>query len=82
MRVTVLVRPKDGILDPQGEAIDRSLAGLGYPTRGVRAGRVFDLEVDAGSREEAERVAREVAGRVLANDLIERFDVVVHGGDG
>ncbi len=80
MRVTVLVRPKDGILDPQGEAIDRSLAGLGYPTRGVRAGRVFDLELDAGSREEAERVAREVAGRVLANDLIERFDVVVHGG--
>jgi phosphoribosylformylglycinamidine synthase subunit PurS len=78
VKVTVLVRPKDGILDPQGEAIARSLAGLGYPTRGVRAGRVFDLELEAGSPEEAERVAREVAGRVLANDLIERFDVVVH----
>jgi phosphoribosylformylglycinamidine synthase PurS subunit len=79
--VTVLVRPKDGILDPQGEAIARSLAGLGYPVGEVRAGRVFDLELDA-SEEEAERVAREVAGRVLANDLIERFDVVVHRAAG
>jgi phosphoribosylformylglycinamidine synthase len=82
VRVTVLVRPKDGILDPQGEAIDRSLAGLGYPTQGVRAGRVFDLDLDAASPDEAERVAREVAERVLANNLIERFDVVVHGEAG
>ena len=73
----MLVRPKEGILDPQGDAIDRSLAGLGYPTRGVRAGRVFDLELEVETAEEAERVAREVAGRVLANDLIEGFDVVV-----
>jgi phosphoribosylformylglycinamidine synthase subunit PurS len=77
VRVTVLVRPKEGILDPQGDAIDRSLRGLGYPTRGVRAGRVFDLELEVETAEEAERVAREVAGRVLANDLIEGFDVVV-----
>ena len=77
MRVTVLVRPKEGILDPQGDAIDRSLRGLGYPTRGVRAGRVFDLELEVETAEEAERVAREIADRVLANDLIEGFDVVV-----
>ena len=73
----MLVRPKEGILDPQGDAIDRSLRGLGYPTRGVRAGRVFDLELEVETAEEAERVAREVADRVLANDLIEGFDVVV-----
>jgi phosphoribosylformylglycinamidine synthase len=77
VRVTVLVRPKEGILDPQGDAIDRSLRGLGYPTRGVRAGRVFDLELEVETAEEAERIAREIADRVLANDLIERFDVVV-----
>ena len=82
MRVTVLVRPKEGILDPQGDAIARSLTGLGYPARGVRAGRVFDLDLDAATPDEAERVAREVAERVLANDLIERFDVVVHGEAG
>ena len=73
----MLVRPKEGILDPQGDAIARSLAGLGYPTRGVRAGRVFDLELEVETAEEAERIAREIADRVLANDLIERFDVVV-----
>ncbi len=41
MKVTVLVRPRDGILDPQGEAVRRSLAGLGYPAAGVRAGKVL-----------------------------------------
>ena len=79
MKVTVLVRPKDGIRDPQGEAIGRSLAGLGYAASDVRAGKVFDLEVDAADAAEAERLAAEIADRVLANGLIERFDVVVHG---
>jgi len=79
MKVTVLVRPRDGILDPQGQAIDRSLQGLGYPSRGVRAGKVFDLELDAADRGTAESQARELAERVLTNPLIEQFEVVVHG---
>ncbi len=79
MKVTVLVRPRDGILDPQGQAIDRSLQGLGYPSRGVRAGKVFDLELDAADRAAAESQARELAERVLTNPLIEQFEVVVHG---
>ena len=77
MKVTVLVRPKDGILDPQGAAINRSLEGLGYPSRGVRAGKVFDL--DAPDAETCARAATEVAERLLANPLIEAFEVVVHG---
>ncbi len=79
MKVTVLVRPRDGILDPQGQAIDRSLQGLGYPSRGVRAGKVFDLDLDAADRGAAESQARELAERVLTNPLIEKFEVVVHG---
>ncbi len=79
MKVTVLVRPKDGILDPQGEAIDRSLQGLGYPTAGVRAGKVFDVDVRAGDVDEAARLADDLAARVLANPLIEQYEVVVHG---
>jgi len=75
MRVTVLVRPRDGILDPQGEAIRRSLAGLGHPVSEVRAGKVFDLEIDAASPEEAHRLATEVAESVLSNPLIESFEV-------
>ena len=79
MMVTVLVRPRDGILDPQGQAIDRSLQGLGYPSRGVRAGKVFDLELDVADGGAAEAQARELAERVLTNPLLEQFEVVVHG---
>ena len=76
-RVTVLVRPKDGILDPQGDAIARSLAGLGFPVESVRAGKVFDVELAVDDRGEAERVAREAAEQALANGLIEGYDVVL-----
>jgi len=79
MNVTVLVRPRGGILDPQGEAIRRSLAGLGYPAAEVRAGKVFDLEVDAGDAQSARRIAGEIAEKVLSNPLIESYQVEVAG---
>ncbi|MGZ4430137.1 MAG: phosphoribosylformylglycinamidine synthase subunit PurS [Gaiellales bacterium] len=75
MKVTVLVRPREGILDPQGEALRRSLAGLGYPVADVRAGRVFDLDVEAEDADSARRIAGEIAERVLSNPLIEQFEV-------
>jgi phosphoribosylformylglycinamidine synthase len=77
MRVIVLVRPKPGILDPQGEVIARSLSGLGLPVDGVRAGKVFDLDVAVDDPAEARRVATSAAEQVLANDLIESFEVVL-----
>jgi len=77
VKVTVLVRPKEGILDPQGEAIRQALTTLGYPASSVRAGRVFDVELDVSDPAEAERVGREAADSVLANGLIEGFEVVV-----
>ena len=79
MKVIVLVRPKDGILDPQGEAIRQALSTLGYPARSVRAGRLFDVELDVSDPAEAERIGREAADRVLANGLIEGYEVVVEG---
>ncbi|MDX6620719.1 MAG: phosphoribosylformylglycinamidine synthase subunit PurS [Gaiellales bacterium] len=79
MKVTVLVRPKEGIHDPQGEAIRQALTTLGYPASSVRAGRVFDVELDIEDGAEAERIGREAADRVLANGLIEGFEVVVEG---
>ena len=79
MKVTVLVRPRQGILDPQGEAVRRSLAGLGYPAANVRAGKVFDLQVEAGDADQARRIAGEIAEKVLSNPLIESFDVEVDG---
>ena len=77
MRVIVLVRPKPGILDPQGEVIARSLSGLGLPVESVRAGKVFDLEIAVDDPIEARSVASIAASQVLANDLIESFEVVL-----
>ena len=77
MKVTVLVRPREGILDPQGEAIRRSLAGLGYPAGEVRAGKVFDLEVEMDDAEAARALAGEIAEKVLSNPLIEQYQVEV-----
>jgi phosphoribosylformylglycinamidine synthase subunit PurS len=75
MRATVLVRPKAGILDPQGEAVESSLRQLGFPVAGARVGRVVDLEVDArdaaGARAEVERMCE----RLLANPLIESYEI-------
>jgi phosphoribosylformylglycinamidine synthase len=75
--VTVTVRPRAGILDPQGEALRRSLQGLGYGVAEVRAGKVFDVELDAGDEREALRVAGRFAEQVLSNPLIEEFEVSV-----
>jgi phosphoribosylformylglycinamidine synthase subunit PurS len=81
VKVTVLVRPKEGILDPQGEAIRQALSTLGYPASSVRAGRLFDVELDVSNAAEAERIGREAADRVLANGLIEGYEVAVEGSE-
>jgi phosphoribosylformylglycinamidine synthase subunit PurS len=75
VRATVLVRPKPGILDPQGEAVQSSLRHLGFPVDSARVGRVVDLELEAtepaAAREEVERMCRQL----LANPLIESFEI-------
>jgi phosphoribosylformylglycinamidine synthase PurS subunit len=71
VRVTVAVRPKPGILDPQGEALRRSLSGAGEPVTDVRVGKLFDLEIEAASAADALEIAARLAREVLANPLIE-----------
>jgi len=75
VRVTVTVRPREGILDPQGEALRRSLTRLGYDVTDVRAGKVFDLELEASDEADARRIADEISERVLSNPLIEDYQV-------
>jgi phosphoribosylformylglycinamidine synthase PurS subunit len=77
VKVTVTVRPRAGILDPQGEAVRRSLQGLGYAASDVRAGKVFDLDLDVAEAREAMKLAGRIAEQVLSNPLIEEFDVTV-----
>ena len=75
MKATVLVRPKGNILDPQGEAVERALRQLGFPVGDARVGRVIDLEVDAASPAEARARIEEMCDRLLANPLIESYEI-------
>ena len=79
MKVTVLVRPKAGILDPQGEAVRGSLRSLGFAVGGARVGRLVDLEVDAASPGEAHAQFEDMCRQLLANPLIESFEIEVEG---
>ena len=82
MRVTVLVRPKQGILDPQGEAVRGSLRKLGFAVGGARVGRLVDLDVDAATEQEAKDQVERMCQELLANPLIESFEVEVAVGGG
>ena len=75
MRATVLVRPKAGILDPQGDAVRSSLQQLGFAVDTARVGRVVDLELEAGSPGEARDEVERMCAELLANPLIESFDI-------
>jgi phosphoribosylformylglycinamidine synthase PurS subunit len=77
MRATVLVRPKAGILDPQGEAVESSLRQLGFPVGEARVGRVIDLDVDAATADEARGEIERMCERLLANPLIESYEFEV-----
>jgi phosphoribosylformylglycinamidine synthase subunit PurS len=77
MRATVLVRPKDGILDPQGQAVESSLRQLGFAVGQARVGRVVDLDVDAPTPAAARAAVERMCAQLLANPLIERFEVEI-----
>ena len=77
MRVTVLVRPKQGILDPQGEAVQGSLRKLGFSVGGARVGRLVDLDVEAPTSQEAKAQVERMCNELLANPLIESFEIEV-----
>jgi len=78
VRATVLVRPKEGILDPQGQAVEQSLRKLGFAVADARIGRVVDVEVEASSADEARKQVDEMCRQLLANPLVESYEVEVH----
>jgi phosphoribosylformylglycinamidine synthase len=76
VRFAVNVRPKDGILDPQGRAVEGSLGHLGIEgVSAVRVGRRVELTVAAASDSEARAVVERLASELLSNPLIEAYDV-------
>jgi phosphoribosylformylglycinamidine synthase subunit PurS len=78
LRFRVLIRPKDGILDPQGQAVERALPALGYEgVSNVHVGRMVELDVP-GNGDVAGRVA-EMCEKLLSNPLIESYEVEALG---
>jgi phosphoribosylformylglycinamidine synthase subunit PurS len=75
MRATVLVRPKPGILDPQGEAVETSLRQLGFSVGDARVGRVVDLEVSESDPTAARAEIERMCQQLLTNPLIESYEI-------
>jgi len=77
VRARVLIRPKAGILDPQGVAVERALPALGFAgVANVRVGRLVELEVEDASQLQA------MCERLLANPLVEDYEVQLLNGSG
>ena len=71
MRARVLIRPKEGILDPQGQAVERALPALGFDgVSAVHVGRLVELDVEDSSQLPA------MCERLLANPLIEDYEII------
>ena len=80
MKARVTVTLKSGILDPQGKAIEGALKSLGvYGVASVRQGKVFDIEIAGRDRKQAEDALKQAADELLANTLIENYDVKLLG---
>jgi len=76
MKARVHVMPKEGISDPQGEAVRHALGSLGFQGIGnVRQGKVIELELDEPDRARAEAAVADMCERLLANAMIEDYSV-------
>ena len=71
-----MIRPKAGILDPQGEAVQASLSTLGFSVQSARVGRLVDLEIDIAERDASRAEVERMCEELLAKPLIESFEIV------
>ncbi|MBN9430927.1 MAG: phosphoribosylformylglycinamidine synthase subunit PurS [Bosea sp.] len=80
MKARVTVTLKNGVLDPQGKAIEGALGSLGFSgVSGVRQGKVFDIELAATDAEAAKTELEAMAAKLLANTVIENYRVEIVG---
>ena len=79
MKATVLVRPKPGILDPQGQAVESSLRHLGFEIGEARVGKLVDVELTTDDRAEALVQLQQMCEQLLTNPLIESYAIELDG---
>ena len=82
MKATVKITLKYGVLDPQGKAIEKSLGQLGFfGVNEVRQGKLIELDIDADTPEAAEKQITEMCEKLLANTVIENYDIQLNLAD-
>ena len=78
MKAQVIVRLKEGVLDPQGEAVSHALISMGYNTVGaVRQGKLIELELEDTDPVQVEIKVKEMCEKLLANTVIENYAVEI-----
>ncbi len=78
MKAKVFVTLKKAVLDPQGKAVGEALASMGYSeVKGLRIGKFIEVEIDASSKQDAEKRLKEMCEKLLANTVVEDYWVEV-----
>ena len=78
MKAKVTVMLKEGVLDPQGEAVKHALNSLKYnKVKSVRQGKVIEIRLDETSKEKANKSVREMCEKLLANTVIESYEIEI-----
>ena len=77
MKIKAIVTLKNGVLDPQGRAIQQTLNGMGFlEVQDVRQGKYFDIEINENDEQKAKSKAEEMCKKLLANLVIEDFKII------
>ena len=77
MRVRVLVTPKEGVLDPEGRAVQRALEDLGYAqVKDAQIGKLITLELAGDNPDQVRAQVREMCEKLLANPVIEQYEII------
>ena len=77
MKVKVIVTPKNGVLDPQGKAIQQTLNGMGFSgVNEVRQGKYFDIEINEKDEAKAKARVEDMCKKLLANLIIEDYQII------
>jgi len=77
MKVKVIVTPKNGVLDPQGKAIQQTLNGMGFSSvNEVRQGKYFDIEINEKDEAKAKARVDDMCKKLLANLIIEDYQII------
>jgi len=77
VKATVLIRPKEGILDPPGEAVGEALRTRGFAVTSGRVGRLVDVDLETDDPAEAEAALAAMSRDLLANPMIESFTIEI-----